>query len=128
MLKKKKQKKKNQVLVSICRRMSKASFIFIFKENQRKCWYFLLMSTHHLVHIHACCIIPTVQISLSFPGFSVSRSFTHQHLATDFDTSPPSKSFISWLSLLSNFFILPKNSWISSTNWSIKLLPLNSFS
>lgn len=97
-------KKKKQVLVSICRRMSKASFIFIFKENQQKCWYFLLMSIHHLVHIHTCCIIPTVQIPLSFPGFSVSCSSTHQHLDTDFDTFPPSKSFISWLSLLSNFF------------------------
>ena len=42
MLKKKKTEKKvkkikKQVLVSICRRMSKASFIFIFKENQKKC-------------------------------------------------------------------------------------------
>lgn len=117
-----------QVLESICRSISKASFIFIFKENQQKYWYFLLMSTDHLVHIHTCCIIPTAQISLSFPCFSVSCSSPHNILTLILIPFPLQNPLYPACLFLVISSILPKNSWISSILWSIKLLPLNSFS
>lgn len=117
-----------QVLESICRSISKASFIFIFKENQQKYWYFLLMSTDHLVHIHTCCIIPTVQI-LSPSLASLYHVLPLTNILTliliPFPLQNPLYPACLFLVISS---ILPKNSWISSINWSIKLLPLNSFS
>lgn len=86
------------------------------------------MSTDHLEPSHICRIIPMTQIFFSFPV-----SLYHILPLTNISTLiliplPLQNPLYSGCLFLVISSIMPKNSWKSSIDWSIKLLPLNSFS
>lgn len=88
---KKKRKKVKKIKKQVLRLICRIDVIGDFDLFSRKTKVLIFSSCQHIIckHIHACCIIPTVQISSVLPWFlGIVVLLFHQHLATDFDTSP----------------------------------------